>query len=1317
MLARIFVLVGGLIVLALFAALVGPYFINWTGYRADFEREASAILGRPVKVNGEASARLIPFPSVTFTNVTVGGGADGAPSTTVEEFSMDAELAPFLSGEVLIFDMRLVRPNTVVWIDRDGKFNWAVDPRAPVAPRNIALEHVTITDGQVRVIRPGMPDRTLSQINAVVSAKSLAGPWRADGSLKADGRSTKIGLSTGIAGDEGMRLKLRAEPETSRLDFDLDGNVTTNAGQLAYAGDFRVAERPAAVEGLRGADGQPVPKALLGNRVAGKFKLDDRRLAVDEFRFETGPLDDPYVATGTADIGFGQAPSFSVKATGAQVRLGDDKAASPDKEVTFADRVDQLERALQGLPVPTIPGNVDIDLPAIVAGDTTIRDVAVSAISQAGNWQINRLSANLPGRTTLEGSGLLATAPEPSFKGKVVLAVAQPSGFANWLARDIDAPVRRLARAGFSANVDLKREEQTFEELELALGSARLTGSARRVAKPGDRPLLSATLTGGAVSADEVAALGSLLFSEKREARLGDHWVDVSAKVGPVGTAPLVAGGVDVAVRMADGTLDIDRLNISDLAGASLAAAGKIEALASSPSASLDATVIAPDLASLVRLASSLAPGNRLLAQLDRNAAAYPGLLSDTRIDVLSRSVREAGTDRLELDVKGKAGGSDIAGEIALAGDRTAPLNAGLTLDAKFANPDATALMALAGAPSLPLGMVGAGELTVAAKGTLAKGLETLLMAKGQDASASFKGTLLAPPEGFQARGKATVEAADIEPWLMTAGIALPGMGVGMESALAADIDYADGLLVVGKLGGTVAESAVSGDLNVEMKENAPAITGALMTDELELERLAQMVLGAEAFDSAAEGWPANPFQQKTAASFTADVDLNAATIAAGPNFTAYDAALKLKLDNDGLHVPKLSARLDDGQLNGLFELTNSGGTGLFSAQYKLSGAKVDSLLGSAGVSDAPMSGSADISGSVSGSGKSVGAVVASLAGSGTMTLKGLVIDEINPAAFSPLVKAADQVGRDIDAARVAGFAPELLRRGSFAAGDADIPFTVAGGVFRTAPVSFGEGPMKLSADLKLDASTLDFQSAGQLTYAAGDDALVGSEPTVGVSVAGKLGEAALALDTEPLAQFLTQRALEIEQARVEAMQAVLLEKQRLRRETRYYAALDAERVRVATEKRKAEEEARRKAEEEARLKAEDEAKLKAEQQAKADAEAKIKAEQEAKRLADEQAKTAAEAKAKAEEGAKRQAEEEAKRKAAEEAKRKADEEAKRKTEEAQRRAEATQQRKPSESAQQPETAKPIREAQPAPSRRTEPRRPAQPAKPAAGLF
>ena len=184
-LARLFVFIGGLVVLALTAALVAPYFIDWTSYRADFEREASAILGRKVTVEGDAEARLLPFPSVTFSDVSV-GGALGEPAMTIETFSMDAELAPFLRGEFLIFDMRMVRPQAVVDIAEDGTIDWAMRPSSPIPASRIALEKLTVSDGQV-TIRHHLSGRThvISEINTQLSAKSLAGPWRLEGALKA----------------------------------------------------------------------------------------------------------------------------------------------------------------------------------------------------------------------------------------------------------------------------------------------------------------------------------------------------------------------------------------------------------------------------------------------------------------------------------------------------------------------------------------------------------------------------------------------------------------------------------------------------------------------------------------------------------------------------------------------------------------------------------------------------------------------------------------------------------------------------------------------------------------------------------------------------------------------------------------------------------------------------------------------------------------------------------------------------------------------------------------------------------------------------
>ena len=204
--------------LALTVALVGPYFVDWTSYRADFEREASRVLGRDVKVEGSASARLLPFPSVTFTDVKVAGVDPGETAMTVETFSMDAELAPFLSGEVLIFDMRLVRPVVKVEVDGDGGLDWAVRPSVPVEANSIKLEKLTITDGRIELQHAASGRAHLvTELNAEISAQALSGPWRVDGSMRFDGMRTALNVSTGSLDETGrLRLRVRAQPERFR---------------------------------------------------------------------------------------------------------------------------------------------------------------------------------------------------------------------------------------------------------------------------------------------------------------------------------------------------------------------------------------------------------------------------------------------------------------------------------------------------------------------------------------------------------------------------------------------------------------------------------------------------------------------------------------------------------------------------------------------------------------------------------------------------------------------------------------------------------------------------------------------------------------------------------------------------------------------------------------------------------------------------------------------------------------------------------------------------------------------------------------------
>ncbi|MDI6027959.1 AsmA family protein [Corticibacterium sp. UT-5YL-CI-8] len=1221
MLARLFVFFGGLFVLALLAALVGPLFINWTNYKADFEAEASTILGRPVTVGGISSARLLPFPSVTFSNVSVAGIGDGKPAMTVETFSMDAELAPFMRGEFLIFDMRLERPTATIRVDKDGLIDWSIRPSTRFDPKQVAIEKLTVTDGTLMVERGASgASHTLSGINADVSAKSIAGPWRLDGVFGLDGRGMTLSASTGTVGDDGqMRVRLRTQAYGSPFTIEADGNAGLTGGAGHYAGTFRVLTAP---EEEIAPDAAPKTKTDdPGMRLSGDFALRHDDLAISAFRFETGPLENPYTADGSADIKLGAEPSFAVTAKGAQVRFDEAVGGERGSALTVPQRLDALERTLAGLPQPSIPGTVEVSLPAVVAGDTTVRDVRLSAEPTDGGWLIKSAAATLPGRTTLEADGYLATGAGIGFKGNLLLAVAQPSGFAAWVSSDVNEAVRRLPAAGFSANVDMTRAKQSFKNAELILGDAKFTGELESAEGGDARPSMSLQLRGNALDLDGLRAFSSLFVTEDGLNRFGERDLDFDIVAGPVTVGGMTADTLDTALRLRKGVLEIDRLSIGGLAGASLSATGRVSDFATEPTGNIDASLVAVDLAPLIKLGAGQFPDNRPLQELAARAEAHGALFTDAQLDVVaSVAGNDDGSTGLALSGQGEAGGSKFSVTLSGEGDRAAPREAPLTFSLTANNDDATQLLALAGLQTLPLGMTGQGAVDLNAKGTLAEGLTTTAAFRGDGITAGFDGMAGFGEQGPTVRGKVTLEAEDIEPWLMTTGLGLPGMGVGTALNLTTEADYANGLLVLNDLTGAVNEASVAGDVNLAVVDGVPKLSGALQLDELDLAPFAAMLLG-DPILGADEAARETPFAQKSVAPFAADLDIAAGTLSAGPAMTAYDAKLSLMVSPQALRVSDLATTLFDGKLTGLAEIKNEGGTGLLSAQFSLDGVDLQSAL-----ADSGLNGTGKLTASLTASGKTLDGLFASLSGSGTAALSDIVIDRLNPNAFKGFIASADAIGRDIDAARVAEFAPDIATDGRFAAKPVDVAFTVAGGVLRIPPVTLENASAALSADLRVDLAQSNVASSGTISYQAGDEAIAGSEPSLRFVLEGTPVNAERLFDTEPLAQFLTQRALEKEQARVEAMQAELLEKQRLRREARYFSELDAQRKRAAEEAARREKEARIRAEEEARAKAEAEAKAKAE----AEAEAKAKAEAEAleqRRIAEE-ARLAARAKA-----------------------------------------------------------------------------------------
>lgn len=1198
-------------VLALTAALVVPYFVDWTGYRADFEREASRVLGRKVVVQGKVTARLVPFPSVSFSDVRVGDPRHD-PVMTIKTFSMDAEIAPLLSGEVLIYDMRIDDPRAVLTVDKDGTVDWTIRPSTPFDPKQITLEKVVVSGGSVDIVdnQAGTRHR-IRGLNATMSASTLAGPWRMQGTASLDGERARLTLSTNEVKPDGkLRLHARVEPDNLAAVIDTDGDVAIANGRVSYAGTLDIRSSDLISDAGDGSSGTAEPaksgrEAPLFSkvRVTGRFQAEHARLVVPEFRIEQGPSDNPYVVNGNARFDYGATPGFAITANGQQIFLGGGAEAKskerPEQAASgggspFSARLAAFKSLLAAVPIPDIPGTVDLNLPAIIAGGTTIHDVAVKAEPAKGGWSISRFTADLPGRTQVEASGKLLARPELRFDGSLLVASRQPSGLAAWLTGSVDESIRRLTGAGFSADVSLTAGTQRFDKLEVDFGPTTLTGSVLREAEGRARPSIQARLEGKTLDVDALQALKSFLVGDNGTQRLSGSDLDISLKAGPVSGEGLRAASVDTAFRLSQDRLDIDRLTISDVGGATLTATGKMMPFASTPTGSIDATLLSSDLGGLVSTLAERFPSLPVFSALRRRAELYPGLLQETELSIIGSAARGKNGDlELSLSGNGKAGGTTLTFTGLGKGDGRAFDAMDLAITANAKNPEGETLLALLGLPALPLQMTGEIEGDFSLAGRLSDGAKTHLALAGQGTRAVLDGSLRVAGGEVAADGRAQLKSEDLDPYLAVTGHALPGFGNGLAADVASDFDLKDGRLRLAGLSGTVGGGPVAADLDLAVKDGVPSVTGKAKLGQLDLPAIAAFLFGPAEILPSDKGWPETAFAPSSSFPLDAELSVSAdrATMARGAGITGFSADLSLSADD--LRISGLKGKLDGGDLGGLAELRNTGGTALASAQMTLNGADLAAFYKTSDGA-APFGGRADISASLNATGKSMAGLMSSLTGSGVVSSKSLTIAGLDAGALAPIVKESDEAGHEATPAQLAAIVAKHFPAGRFDAGDVDLPFTIAAGVARLSGIRMATAKAELTAAVRADIGRDGLDGSSAFTFDPGDESVAGAVPAVQFALGGTIEAPRVAVDPQPMIQFLTQRALEREQQRVEAMQAVLLEKQRLRREAQLYQARADERQRLEEERKRAEEEARRRAAEEAVRQADEAAKQKA---------------------------------------------------------------------------------------------------------------------------
>jgi large subunit ribosomal protein L24 len=1092
------------LILALVAALVGPFFIDWGAYRSVFEKEASRLAGLDIRVKGDIEAKLLPSPRLTMYGVEIGDGAARAGSV-----SLEFALGPLMRGEWHASDVQIASPQVHIAIDKSGAmtgpaFAFHFDPDA------LSIERLGITDGTV-VVSDASSGKMLEADKVWFngSLSSLLGPIKGEGAATVGGALYPFRLSTGrVSGDGAMRLHLNVDPVSTPLAVEADGTLSAKAAKPQFQGTWSLS-RPAGLA-TRPASGPVTQPWKLG----GKLKLTPASALMEQVGFQYGSDASALKLSGTAELKFGAQPRFDGVLSAQQIdfdRLaGEDEAQHAPPAVTLRRLVSLAGQAFK----PAIPIRIGLGIDTVTLGGADVQNVRGDISTASGGWTLDRFEFRAPGFTDVRLSGRLEFENSGAvFRGPAEIKAINPNTLAAWLEGRKNAPKTPPRPLRVRGDVTLSNEKIAIERLAANFDRGAVSGRFIYTFGSGKTGgSVDASLSAPELDLDAANAFIKAVSAGSTVER--PSTVSLALDIGRASFAGYEAGKTVAQLQYGDNGLDIERLTVDNFGGANIDAKGRI-ALAPSPHGNLALDLDARDLGGVNTLLARFVPG---LA--DRLRSALPSL-APAKLHASLSIANPSNTATVAVD--GTAGVVRVAFNGTANGDPKAPADAAIKIDGRLDADDGSMLASLFGVgKTLTVGKKPGSVVFKAAGPALGEWhVDGAVTAGGLDAKAN--GTAeVAPGHDPKLALKVT---------LGQAALTLPS-----STALAsgrADIALDGDTLDLTGIDGAIAGTQVRGHLAVKLAEHR--VSGAIDAGTIDLVSLMALAVGFPPMPAAADGawtWSTDAFDDGALPAYRGTVDVTARRAGLTPALAARDFRAAVRFGGDELALDKMSGAIAGGAFSGGVTFTRAPDGITAGGKLTIDKADVAALLPPA--ARPPITGRLGLMLSAEGSGRSPVALIGSLHGNGTVSLADGQLAGLDPHAFAAIVHAVDN-GLAIEAPKIEPLMSHALESGQLQVKAAESTLSVSAGQIRLDKVQAKGDGADVSAEGVLDLTNGRIDARLVLT---GADTAAGTRPDVYVALRGPITSPDKTVDVSALTGWLTLRAVDRESKRLEEAEA-----------------------------------------------------------------------------------------------------------------------------------------------------------------------------------
>lgn len=1101
------------LILALVAALVGPYFVDWNTYRPQFETEATRLVGLPVRVGGAIDVRLLPTPTLIMNGVEI--GPRGEDALRARSLGIEFALGALVRGQLRASQTRIAGPQFTVALAPDGRASLPSGGLGFDASA-LAVDHLHVEDARLTLVHAASNRRfVLDKLWFDGEVRSLAGSFRGEGAFVSDKdlygyRITATRQETGA-----IRVRFNLDPSERALTAEGDGLVSLDNNAPKFEGGVTFI-RPV---GTVLASGRAVVNEPW--RLAARVKANAASVLFEQIDFQYGPEDRALKVGGTADLKLGERARLDAVLSASQLDVDRLVAAAGPVRRTPLAAIRAFVDTFGGVLSAPLPMTIGFSADSVTLGGAPLQNLRGDLVSDGGGLAFETVQLRAPGFTDVAFSGKAGLAQSGfSFTGPADIASADPRLLLRWLDGRDDLPPDGPGKAmRLRADVSLGGEKIALERLKAEVDRKTVDGRLVYLWPTDKRKArLDAELNAAELDLDSILDFAQAALGSAKLERPGE--VSLALDIGRATLAGIEARKANAKLTFDSVGLTVERLSLGEFGGASLNASGRISTAAASPRGSLRVDLDARDLTGLSALLAKFAPPafDPVRRIIERMGTAK---LRAT-LDVEDAS--ETGRSRARFALNGESGGLRIALTSDASGDHAGMMQALARVDASMEAEEGGQMFRLLGLDRAAAAAKGPGRFTLTAEGPLDGAIKLgsrITNADGLDAR--VQGTMrISDDAGVSGQFDLAMGNADLS-WLrpspaaaddrliaaLTSRVSVNGRQFKFENAMA-----------------SIAGTAWRGKFDVDLA-SIPRIAGQVDADAVDAAAIIGGIAGLPPRADAA--WSGEPFASGYFGSVAGRIGVSAAQANFGQHLVK-ELRTSLRLEPSEFSAEAIEGEIAGGKVSGELSLRRATEGLNLKARLALKNADVRAVLPLEG---APIGGRLGLQFDVEGSGLSPKALVGSLTGNGTLSLERASVAGLDPRVFPTVMRAADR-GLPLEPGKIRDAVAPWLDTGPLEIAHADGVIAIAGGQVRLPTMIARAKGADISASGNLDLvnSTLDARIAlsGPAVPPAG-------RPEIVVSLRGPLSGPKRNIDVASLAGWLALRAVDQQSKKLEAIE------------------------------------------------------------------------------------------------------------------------------------------------------------------------------------